>query len=229
MKENTASINAISPSSQGNMTAKQHSNFDYIHLNSARIFVDLALAIDNDPLYKDSAPQDVIDSYMSYVSSVIICSVAALESMINQFMVDSSNKLNVSPHNDDARIFKKFKRLKKKENLLKQLHAIPNVMLKYDVVFFLLKEKFITHNKLKEDVGYLVDVRNALVHFTPEWDNAFNKHGCLEKSRKNLFTDSRFHDSKALFFPYRCLSGSCASWGHKTASSFIEMFNSNIR
>lgn len=214
---------------QVNMTAKQHSNFDYIHLNSARIFVDLALAIDNDPHYKNSAPQDVINSYMSYVSSVIICSVAALESMINQFMVDNSNKLNISPHKDDDSIFKKFKRLNKKENILRQLHAIPNVMLKYDVVFFLLKKKFITHNKLKEDIGYLVDIRNALVHFTPEWDNALGKHGCLEKSRKNRFTDSGFHDSKTLFFPYRCLSGSCASWSHETAASFIEMFTSNIR
>ena len=115
---------------QVNMTAKQHSNFDYIHLNSAKIFIGLALAIDNDPHYKNSVPQDVINSYMSYVSSVIICSVAALESMINQFMVDNSNKLNISPHKDDDSIFKKFKRLNKKENLLRQLHAIPNPSLR---------------------------------------------------------------------------------------------------
>ena len=223
----TGSIEETLPAITAELCGKSHANLAHIHLNSAKIFTDLALAIDQH--YKNSAPQDVINSYMSYVSSVIICSVAALESTINQFMVDNSNKLNISPHKDDDSIFKKFKRLNKKENILRQLHAIPNVMLKYDVVFFLLKKKFITHNKLKEDVGYLVYVRNALVHFTPEWDNALGKHGCLEKSRKNRFTDSSFYDSKALFFPYRCLNGSCASWGHETAASFIEMFTSNIR
>jgi len=228
MNDITGSANITIPMCTMAARAKSHANL-YVHLNSARIFTDHALAFDNDPSYKDSAPQDIIDTYMSYVSSAIICSVAALESMVNQFMVDGCKKLSLSPHNDDVRIFKKFKRLKKKENLLKQLHAIPNVMLKYDVVFFLLKEKFITHNKLKEDAGYLVDIRNALVHFTPEWDNDLNKHELIEKSRKNRFTDSRFYGNKTLFFPYRCLSGSCASWGLETASSFIEMFNSNIR
>lgn len=228
MNDITGSINATIPMITAKIYGKSHANLAHIHLNSARIFIDFAIAIDNDPHYKNSVPQNVINSYMSYVSSAIICSIAALESTINQFMVDSSNKLSISPHKDDDSIFKKFKRLNKKENLLKQLNNIPNVMLKYDVAFFLLKKKFITHNKLKEDVGYLVDIRNALVHFTPEWDNALEKHWCLEKSRKNRFTDSGFYDSKALFFPYRCLSVSCAYWSHKTATSFIKMFHSHI-
>lgn len=228
MKENTVSINAVSPSPQGNMTAKQHSNFDYIHLNSARLFVDLALAIDNDPLYQESAPQDIIDSYMSYVSSVIICSVAALESTINQIIVDRRMGLSTVKPKCGSIIFSKYDKLKPDKDLLGQLSEISTVMLKYDVVSFLLNEKIIPHNKLKEDTCYLIKIRNALIHFTPEWDNNLVIHRKLESSRKNRFTDCHFHDSKALFFPYRCLSGSCASWSYNTASSFIEIFNSII-
>lgn len=99
-------------------------------------------------------------------------------------------------------------------------------MLKYDVVSFMLKEKCITQNKLKEDTMYLIKLRNALVHFTPEWNNDLIKHNDLKISKKNRFEFSPFYDKDVFFIPHRCLSGSCATWSHATASDFIKMFKS---
>ena len=55
-------------------------------------------------------------------------------------------------------------------------------------------------------------MRNALIHFTPEWDNNLDKHEKIEKEVKkhNHFKLSRFYSKETMFFPYRCLSGSCA-------------------
>jgi len=226
MNDITGSINATIPMITASITGKSHANLAHIHLNSARIFTDLALAIDQH--YKNQAPQDVINSYMSYVSSSIICSVAVLEANINQFLIDHHTQLSSIYIKDCLPLFKKYNRLKDNRTILNQLSETSTIMFKYDAVSFLLKTTILSHSKIKEDAEYLIKLRNSLVHFTPEWDNQLDKHKSLEDSRKNRFGDSRFYAGDANFIPYRCLDSSCASWSYDTSSAFLKMFNSSI-
>ena len=227
MNDSIGSINAKLPSPKCVLTAKSRANFDNIHLHSAQLFAEHALTIEQDSLSVEKPQQvstEITQSYKSYVASSIMSSVAAIEAKINQFMVDNYEKLDASPHVADDTIYKKFQRLNKNEKIVNQLFVIPTVKLKYEVVSFLLTGGFLPHNQLVEETDYLIRLRNALVHFRPEWDNSLNLHRKLESSKKNFFNCSPFYNEKSLFIPYRCLSASCASWAHKTALAFIEYF-----
>lgn len=229
MADITTSINLTLPMLDIFMTGKGHSNFDHIHLNSARIFAEHALNIENNPKYKESpqeAPEAVKSLYLSYVSSSIICSVATLEANINKYIVDNYDTLDNSSYSTCDVLYEKYEKLNRGTKIIQQLLIIPTVKLKYDVVTFLLTCKFIPHCQKSEKMDYLIDLRNALMHFTPEWDNALKKHKSLENSKKNFFKCSPFYEKGFLFFPYRCLSASCAVWSHATACEYIEYFTS---
>ncbi|MBF0398612.1 MAG: hypothetical protein HQK78_17690 [Desulfobacterales bacterium] len=215
------------------MTAKSHSNFDYIHLNSARIFSEHAYDIENNPKYIDdpqNAPEKIKVLYRSYVSSSIICSVSALEAFINQFLLDNNDKLKTSPCSVNKQIKLKFKEfgrtLSKKKELLGQLGNAPNALLKFEIIVFLLKHHFIPANSLKVNIDGLIKVRNALIHFKPEWDNAFDKFKEIESFISDKIIHNPFYSKTNNFFPYRCLSASCASWSVQNADEFIEQFKS---
>lgn len=232
MNNFTGSMNGKCPVPECEATAKSHANLDNIHLHSAQLFAEHALAIENDSFSLENSQQvssGITQSYKSYVASAIISSVAALEAKINQFMVDNYEKLDRSPYVANDEIYNKFNVLKKNEKLLDQLFVKPTVKLKYDVVLFLLTGGFPHHNMVIEKTDYLIKLRNALVHFKPEWDNEPDRHVNLEKLKKNFFSYSPFYDEKSFFIPHRCLSASCASWAHKTAVAFIEYFSCHQR
>ena len=100
--------------------------------------------------------------------------------------------------------------------------------MKYDVVIFLFKGTSIPQDSTINDVQYLIAIRNKLIHFIPEWDNDFKYFTKLENDRKDRFTDSPFFSKENHFFPYRCLSASCASWALKTVHSFSKIFESHV-
>ena len=79
-------------------------------------------------------------------------------------------------------------------------------------------------NKTEEAVNLIIKIRNALIHFTPEWDNDLIKHKKIEKSVKNHFSLSPLYSDESIFFPYRCLSADCAQWATTTSRSFIEKY-----
>jgi hypothetical protein len=66
----------------------------------------------------------------------------------------------------------------------------------------------------------LVELRNALVHFKPEWDDDQVLHAKLDKRLAGKFPTSPFLDSSAVFFPMRCMSHGCAAWAVRSARDF---------
>ena len=231
MNDITGSINATIPMITASMTGKSHANLAHIHLNSARIFTDLALAIDQH--YKNQAPQNVINSYMSYVSSSIICSVSALEAKINQFLVDHKAEFDDVKVEKNSAIFKHYSTIFDHEApLLNKLHGSTNALIKYNVIFYLRKGKFLPYNKLFKGTNFAINVRNALIHFTPEWDNELKLNKKLEGSYFSHFSNdfdlSQFYCKDEIFIPYRCLSASHAEWVYKNSNAFMKKFFSSI-
>jgi hypothetical protein len=207
-------------------SAKSRANFTPLHLLAAKTAALTATNIENK--YKSANPSQVdMDLLLSQVSISIICSVAALESNINEYLVDHEKNIDKIPTNFDPALFKKYKLTKNK--LSKQLLENTNIIFKYDIIWFIKKNRLPAENKIQQDARYLTRLRNALTHFTPEWDNALSRHINLEKGVKNRFALNPFYPPKALFFPYRCLSASCAIWSCKVSNEFMELFKSVIR
>ena len=71
----------------------------------------------------------------------------------------------------------------------------------------------------------LIDLRNMLVHFKPEWDNDQKKHKEVEKKLKGRFELNPFWPkNNPIFFPFKCLSHGCANWAVGSSMRFILQF-----
>ena len=85
------------------------------------------------------------------------------------------------------------------------------------------RTKDIVENRLNRHE--LMKLRNALVHFRPDWDSVQEHHGKLGKQLKGAFPPSPFVSSDtAPFFPTRCMSHGCAAWAVRTAWNFGDAF-----
>lgn len=213
--------------------AKSHANLAHIHLNSANLFIQSAFSIENKYKTKKTPPQKAIDSHMSYVSSSIICSVSALEAKINQFLVDHKTKLDEIKIENNSAIFKHYSPVfDTKAHFLNQLHNLTNALMKYNIIFYLLKGKFLPNNKLFKGTSFAIKVRNALIHFSPEWDNELKLNKELEDRYFSHFSNdfdlSPFYYKDELFIPYRCLSAYHAEWAYKNSNAFMKKFFSSI-
>lgn len=220
------SINAVEPCESVSLTGKQRANFTPYHLHAAENAALTASEIEN--TYKSiNPPQKDLNLYLLQVSTAIICSVAALESNINEYLIDHEQHIDKVLVIADSKVLKEY--TFNKNRLSHQFLQSTSIIFKYDIIWFIKKNSLLPENKLKEDIRYLARLRNALTHFTPEWDNALSRHVNLEKCVKNRFALNPFYPPKALFFPYRCLSASCAIWSCKVSNEFIELFKSIIR
>jgi len=219
-------MNAVEPCDSPSITVKQRANFTPYHLFAAKNAAQTASEIEN--AYKSiDPPRKKLDLYLSQVSTAVICSVAALESNVNEYIIDHEKYINEVPAISDPRLLKKY--TFNENELSSQLLQSTNIIFKYDIICFIKNNSFLPENKLKQDIRYLARLRNALVHFTPEWDNALSRHIDLEKDRKNRFAPNPFYDPGSLFLPYRGLSASCALWSCKVSNEFMEFFKSIIR
>lgn len=223
----TGSINLTMPMDKCEVTAKLRANFDHIHSRSAGMFAIEAARLEDK--FKDKNPsQEILNSHMSYISSSLICSVAELEANINQIIVDlqSDKKLNKALH---FQTIDKTTKLINSKSLFKTLSEINKpVTSKYKLIYFLLTEKDLPHNQFAQAIQFLINIRNCLIHFTPEWSNELNRHKKLKDNYNskyiNAFHLSPFASKGALFFPYQLLSADCAVWACQASHDYIENF-----
>lgn len=91
-----------------------------------------------------------------------------------------------------------------------------------------LHTKNIPNNTVFNNAISLQELRNALIHFYPEFDDEKQAHLELEKLLKGKFKLSPFFNEKCEFFPKKCMSYGCADWSVKTAEQFITDFSKLI-
>lgn len=78
-----------------------------------------------------------------------------------------------------------------------------------------------------QSAAALFELRNLLVHFTPEWDDGLNRHAKLEQRLAGKFEPNQLSASargRMLWFPGRCLGAGCAFWACRTAYSYHQTF-----
>ncbi|GAB2699680.1 hypothetical protein [Nocardia thraciensis] len=70
----------------------------------------------------------------------------------------------------------------------------------------------------------LIGLRNALVHFKPEWQTDDDQH-TQEKELKGLFAGSAiFKGPVQPWYPHVCLATGCAEWANATAVDFVDVW-----
>lgn len=72
-----------------------------------------------------------------------------------------------------------------------------------------------------QNVVLLVKLRNALVHYNPEWPDEQKAQLALGKSLKSKFPLSPFFGPSEPIFPRACMSYGCSKWAVETVRDFI--------
>ncbi len=68
----------------------------------------------------------------------------------------------------------------------------------------------------------LIDLRNALVHFKPEWQMDDDEH-VLERKLDGLFPlNAIFREPVSPWYPNMCLSAGCADWANSSATALVD-------
>jgi hypothetical protein len=199
-------------------TASVKTNFSGHHMASAAHFARQSAIIEKS--YKDEITDELRAEHRAYVTGAIIVSVASLEATINEVFISARDKDN---------IFKDFD------------HTIPNVLeelldmvewskilQKYQFVLTAAnKEAFDRGKSPYQEVDDLIQLRNALVHYKPEWDTDLKNHKKIEDRLEKRWLKTRInpfsHDNDA-FFPKKCLGHGCAEWAVQSSIKFIEDF-----
>jgi hypothetical protein len=74
-----------------------------------------------------------------------------------------------------------------------------------------------------QNVDVLIRLRNAVVHFRPEWFDAKEEHQKLSKRMQYRFTASPFLPGE-LLFPRAWASQSFAEWAVRSTVSYLDYF-----
>ncbi len=78
-----------------------------------------------------------------------------------------------------------------------------------------------------QDIDALIRLRNAVVHFRPEWFDEQNKHDKLSRLLQNKFEPSAFLANEPIF-PRAWASSSFTTWALRSTVTFLEHFYAEI-
>jgi hypothetical protein len=166
--------------------------------------------------------EEILSEHRAYVTGSVLSSVAAIEAAINEFF------LEVIDRNTDI-----SKTLGKAViETLEELWGVTEdkpILTKYQLALIASKKpRFEKDRPPFQTIDNLIKLRNALVHFRPEWDVDLKDHKKLEDRVKGQFKLNPFAFPGQVFFPYKCLGHGCAQWATLMSRQFLEEFYSRV-
>ena len=75
-----------------------------------------------------------------------------------------------------------------------------------------------------QDIKVLIELRNALTHFKPEWMNEADEHAKISAKLFSKIEGGPFLLTSELLFPRRWAGHSCTSWAVNSALAFAKDF-----
>lgn len=200
----------------GQMTAKSRVNLSYQHMQEAIHLSMLSKDCEAANKGKTFSDGEFFNHHRAYVVSSIMTSVASIEARINEFYLDATDGLLGSIIDDSQQglLAELWKPLDEKR--------VP-ILQKYQIALTALNKcKFDTSKGPCQDVKLLIDLRNMLVHFKPEWDNDQKQHRKIEEKLRGKFELNPFWAKEnSVFFPFKCLGHGCANWAVRSSMNFI--------
>ena len=203
------------------VTASVKTNFSSHHMLSAAHFARQSAIIEKN--YKDEITDELRAEHRAYVTGAIIVSVASLEATINDVFISAIDNDNLFKDFDPSipKVLSEFWTWDVVER--------SSILEKYRCVLAVAnKEAFDHGNPPYQEVNDLIKLRNALVHYKPEWDTDLKNHKGIENRLKSRFNINPFSHDNDAFFPKKCLGHGCAEWSVQSVIKFIEDFYNRI-
>lgn len=180
-------------------------------LAAADRLASLALAVHDEDVERTRR-----DEYRQFVLSAVVMSVASLEAALDNVLIDARDRANdfksrlelakaIWPSAGTDGVLKVPIR-KKLDELVARAGGSP----------------FEKGVRPYQDLDALLRLRNAIVHYTPEWDTREgSEHKSLEEALKGRFELSPYEAKGSAFFPKRGISYGCAMWSVETVRTMI--------
>jgi hypothetical protein len=191
--------------------------FGLQHLLAAALFARKALEIESahDEIVVSGEPYF---SHRAYVTGSVLSAVASLEATINE--------LFIAAQHGDPNTFKgadpEFAVLL--AEVWEVIEGIP-ALAKYQTALILARKPQLDRGASRyREAAILIQLRNALVHYKPEWDTDQREHRKIERRLKDRFALNPFTIPSDAFFPKKCLGHGCAEWAVKSSMSFMNEF-----
>jgi hypothetical protein len=205
--------------------------FSVSHIQAAVISARLAREIEaREPSDDNDLNQRRIADHRAHVTSSLMMSCAFLEATVNELFVDASDEpdhllgtkqsLPSGCAEKLAAAWKDGKERPAWKDGKERRHTLQKVQLALSLCN---AEPFNEGTRPYQDISALIDLRNALVHYKPEWID----HGETHNFECRL-TSKRFQLNPLLpnnpFWPDRCLSYGCARWAIVQSLKFTDSF-----
>ncbi len=236
------------------ITVRSLTDLSIQYIQSAALYARLCYEVENrhKPYIPNSLPPEEFDELLAehdaHAISSIFAAVAFLESTINKFFLDAVgqieemvNKFSVDTKISEDGITHKQLESKTTQLLLNEMikswvreKDVGPVHEKFDNILGSFgKEKFNRGDYPFQDIALLVNLRNALVHYKPEWVTVYTDRPLpeevdnkkLEQLRKKHIPRSPFiPGTERQFFPKQCLSHGHAKWAVNVSLAFVDGF-----
>ena len=224
-----------------NMSVSVRAHLSVTHFKNARIFRDKAKRIEaiynNEP--SSEVPQIDKEEHKAYCMNSIIGSVTFLESFAKEFAADLEDDQNRVDNGKDPQHVPEIdashrQAIVNEPNLSNRLdNASPPI--KYNVYLDIIGEnEFDRSSDPLEPALVLTQLRNELVHYTPQWleggapkDYTEDEYG-FEEDLRGRFDLNPLMPSGNPFFPDQCLSYGCAEWALRYARALVYHFSNRV-
>lgn len=206
------------------------------HLKSSYLLIEESQKIEASDLslLKGIEKSELNSRNVAFVTGAIFSTIAFLEASINELLSDISigdDRVKILP-NDNRKSIKSLWEKEDRSSLEKW-----SVLKKYQKTLELLdKEKFDEASEMFENASILVELRNMLMHFKPEWNSIHspymseneNQHKLTSKLEGKFKLSVFFKNSGNPFFPDKCMGCGCAEWVIKNSLMFVDEFYRRI-
>jgi len=195
------------------ITVRQRSDFAVQHMMAAARFSRLCHEVEKDNYGLSLGP--FFDEIISYVTATILSSVASIESNINEIFADARDGiLKLKPL--DIKLLAEIWQLIEEKPILE----------KYQIMLVLNGKNRLEKGVYKyQNVDTLIKVRNAIVHFKPEWHDEQESHGKIGKRLQGKFDFSPFVDKNSPIFPTRAMTHGFTAWAVQSSLDFIQWYS----
>lgn len=202
------------------VTLRVKSGLFQFHLDSAERFALACAKIESEEKHLDW-PQPRWDEARSNALAAVLLAAASMESSVNEFYQQAVDR--------DENALKSLSETQMKllAELWPEIEKL-SPMRKHQVAVVAMGHE--PMNKGQEpyrSADGLMRLRNALVHFRPEWDDDLKDHRSLEQRLSQLFPVSALADrakGQMVWFPHKCLGAGCAEWAIESAVQFSQQF-----
>ena len=201
-----------------NASVKTH--FNVQHMLAAAYFARKVLDIESN--HTDLVDGEPYFAHRGYVTGAVLSAVASLETTVNDLYIDAQAANSPTFEGVDPIV---------PALLAEYWEEIESarILRKYQLALILArKSKFDQGTSPYQEVDSLIQLRNSLVHYKPEWDTAQREHRKIESRLQGRFRPNPFTGPNDAFFPKKCLGHGCAEWAIKSGVTFIEEFFSRL-